>query len=242
MKQKILLITGWGCGIAVLDSFKRALQQQGHDVELIHIFNAFDEQILQHHVELAKQFDVIMGWSLGGQLATLLVDQIEKQDAGQKILMTLASNPCFVANDTWQTAMNQHTFQQFKQSFEQDDIATLKKFGYMICQGVKSTKPDFLTLQSLMQTQEINRLKDGLNLLEQLNVADILAQYQGLQYHVFAQDDILVNCKVMDKIQNLDAKFMQVECISGSHGFPIFKAEEISDKICQYLQQIKKTI
>lgn len=241
MQQRILLITGWGGGTKLLNPLKQALQQQGDQVELINIFNAFDEQILQQQVELAKQFDVIVGWSLGGQLAALLVDQIEQQYAARKVLITLASNPCFVANDSWQTAMAQLTFQQFKQSFELDAIATLKKFGYMVCQGVKSTKADFITLQSLIQPQQIQLLKQGLNLLEQLNVADILKNYQGEQYHLLAQQDALVSCKVIDNIQNLNAKFLDVDLIYGSHGFPLSHAAETSDKIFQYLKKIKQT-
>ena len=154
MKQRILLITGWGGGTNLLHSLQQALQQQGHQVELINIFNAFDQDVLQHKAEWARQFDVIIGWSLGGQLASLLVDEIEQHYAEQKILITIASNPCFVANDTWQTAMPQQTFQVFKQSFEQDAVATLKKFGYMVCQGVESSKKDFITLQSLIQPQK----------------------------------------------------------------------------------------
>ncbi|TCB49607.1 hydrolase [Acinetobacter sp. ANC 4779] len=241
MLQRILLITGWGGGIKLLDPLKQLLQGQGHQVELINIFNALDEQILQQQVDLAKQFDVIVGWSLGGQLATLLVNQLEKQYAQQKVLITLASNPCFVVNDSWQTAMDRLTFQQFKQSFEQDAIATLKKFGYMVCQGMKSTKSDFLLLQSLIQPQQIQLLKQGLNLLEQLNVADILKSYQGKQYHLFAQQDNLVSCKVVENLGNFHAKFLEVDLISGSHGFPIFNAEETNDKICQYLKKIKQT-
>lgn len=241
MQQRILLITGWGGGTQLLNPLKDALQQQGHQVELINIFNAFDEQILQQQVELAKQFDVIVGWSLGGQLAALLVDQIEQQYSERKVLITLASNPCFVANEEWQTAMAQATFQQFKHSFEQDAIATLKKFGYMVCQGVENTKADFITLQSLIQPQQIQLLKQGLNLLEQLNVADILKKYQGEQYHLFAQQDALVSCKVIDNLQNLNAKFLNVDLVSGSHGFPVFNAEETSEKICQYLKKIKQT-
>ena len=241
MQQRILLITGWGGGTQLLNPLKQAVQQQGHQVELINIFNAFDEQILQQQVELAKQFDVIVGWSLGGQLAALLVDQIEQQYAQRKILITLASNPCFVANDEWQTAMAQATFQQFKQSFEQDAIATLKKFGYMVCQGVENTKADFITLQSLIQPQQIQLLKQGLNLLEQLNVADILKKYQGEQYHLLARQDALVSCKVIGNLQNLNAKFLKVDLISGSHGFPVFHPEATSEKICQYLKKIEQT-
>ena len=241
LNQNILLITGWGGGTKLLHSLQQSLEQKGHTVELINIFNALDLEVLQQQIDKAKNFDVIMGWSLGGQLATLLVDGIEKRYAEQKVLITLASNPCFVANDEWQTAMDQATFQNFKQSFETDAIATLRKFGFMVCQGTASSKQDFVTLQSLIQPQNLDILKQGLNCLEQLNTVSILKNYTGHQYHLFAQQDYLVSYKVVKNFQKFNAKFLEVELISGSHGFPIFQFDSITDKICQYLQKIKQT-
>ena len=238
MNQRILLITGWGGGTKLLNSLQHALQHRNYDVELINIFNALDEEVLSQYVEKAKTVDVIIGWSLGGQLATLLVDQVGKKYSEKKILITLASNPCFVANSEWQIAMDQLTFQSFKQSFENDAILTLKKFGYMVCQGVETTKADFLTLQSLIQPQKIELLQAGLKLLENLNLVSILKNYSGYQYHLFAKQDYLVSYKVCENLQQLAAKFLQTELISGSHGFAVFKSEEITDKICQYLQKL----
>ena len=119
MTYKILLITGWGGGAELLKPLHEALEQKGHIVERLNIFNALYEDILQQQVERAVKFDVILGWSLGGQLATLLVHQIEKQYAEQKILITLASNPCFVAQESWSNAMPVETFQQFNFFFTQ---------------------------------------------------------------------------------------------------------------------------
>ena len=239
--QNILLITGWGGGTKLLASLKQALEAKGHTVELINIFNALDEHILQEQVEKAKDFDVIIGWSLGGQLATLLVDQISKQFQQQKTLITLASNPSFVQNEEWHTAMDQLTFQNFTQSFEHDAIATLRKFGFMVCQGTATNKQDFITLQGLIQPQNLDILKQGLNCLEQLNTVSILKKYIGHQYHLFAKQDFLVSYKVVENLQNFNAKFLAVELVSGSHGFPIFQFESITDKICQYLQKINQT-
>ncbi len=241
MQQRILLITGWGGGTKLLDPLMQALEQQGHQVELCNIFNALDKQVLQQKVQLACKFDVIAGWSLGGQLATVLADQVRKQHGLEKILITLASNPCFVANDTWLMAMDQPTFQQFKQSFEQDAVSTLKKFGYMVCQGTATTKADFITLQSLIQPQSIELLKQGLLCLEQLNNVDILRNYPGYQYHLFAKQDFLVSYKVQRNFQKFNAKFLETELISGSHGFPIFETELITGKICQFLKKIEQT-
>lgn len=226
LSKKILLITGWGGGAELLKPLHDALEQKGYLVERINIFNALDSEVLQQHVELAVKFDVIVGWSLGGQLATLLVNQIQQQYDEQKLLITLASNPCFVAQTNWTTAMPVETFIQFKQSFEQDAITTLKRFGLLVCQGTSSAKKDFLAMQKLIRPQVIALLRDGLQLLEQLNLVGLYENYQGRQLHVFAEHDALVPYQVVQNIQNLAAKNLTVVSIDdASHAFPCFMVE-----------------
>lgn len=235
-----MLITGWGGGTQLLQPLKQRLETENYTVKLINIFNILDADVLKKYVELAKNYDVLMGWSLGGQLATILADEISKQYQQHKVLITLGSNPCFVANENWQTAMDQPTFQAFKQSFKDDAISTLKKFGYMVCQGTAQTKQDFLTLQSLIQPQNLETLNPGLNCLEQLNNVSILKNYEGDQLHIFAKQDFLVSYKVSRNLQKLSAKFLDIELISGSHGFPLFNSQEAMCKISQYLNKIKQ--
>lgn len=62
---RVLLITGWGGGTGVLTPLQNSLQQLGHEVELLNIFNALDPDILQQQTDYALNFDVLMGWSLG---------------------------------------------------------------------------------------------------------------------------------------------------------------------------------
>ncbi|WP_038343247.1 alpha/beta fold hydrolase [Acinetobacter sp. A47] len=237
MTYKILLITGWGGGAELLKPLHEALQQKGHSVERINIFNALDDDILQQQVELAVKFDVIVGWSLGGQLATLLVDQIRKKYAEQKVLITLASNPCFVAQADWTTAMPVETFMQFKQSFEQDAISTLKRFGWLVCQGASSAKNDFVAMQKLIRPQPVALLRQGLQLLEQLNLVEMYKNCQGKQLHVFAEHDALVPYQVVQNIDHLAAKNLSVVSIKGaSHGFPCFMVEQTVQIIEDFIQ------
>lgn len=90
MNFSILLITGWGGGTQLLHPLQQALENHAHRVEVINIFDAFDAAVLQQNVALARDYDVIVGWSLGGQLAAVLVNEIEKKYAEHKILITLA--------------------------------------------------------------------------------------------------------------------------------------------------------
>ena len=237
MSKKILLITGWGGGAELLKPLHEALEQQGHSVERINIFNVLNDDVLQQHVELAVEYDVIIGWSLGGQLATILVNQIQQQYAEQKVLITLASNPCFVAQADWMTAMPVESFMQFKQSFEQDAITTLKRFGLLVCQGTSSAKKDFVAMQKLIRPQPIALLRDGLQLLEQLNLVEMYKNYQGKQLHVFAEYDSLVPYQVMQKTKDLASNNLSVVSVKGaSHGFPCFMVEQTVQIIEDFIQ------
>lgn len=237
MTYRILLITGWGGGAELLKPLHEALEQKGHSVERINIFNVLNGDVLQQHVELAVEYDVIIGWSLGGQLATILVNQIQQQYAEQKVLITLASNPCFVAQADWMTAMPVETFMQFKQSFEQDAITTLKRFGLLVCQGTSSAKKDFVAMQKLIRPQPIALLRDGLQLLEQLNLVEMYKNYQGKQLHVFAEYDALVPYQVMQKTKDLAANNSSIVSVEGaSHGFPCFMVEQTVQIIEDFIQ------
>lgn len=237
MTYRILLITGWGGGAELLKPLHEALEQKGHSVERINIFNVLNDDVLQQHVELAVEYDVIIGWSLGGQLATILVNQIQQQYAEQKLLITLASNPCFVAQADWMTAMPVETFMQFKQSFEQDAITTLKRFGLLVCQGASSAKKDFVAMQKLIRPQPIALLRDGLQLLEQLNLVEMYKNYQGKQLHVFAEYDSLVPYQVMQKTKDLAANNSSIVSVEGaSHGFPCFMVEQTVQIIKDFIQ------
>ena len=237
MTYRILLITGWGGGAELLKTLHEALEQKGHSVERINIFNVLNDDVLQQHVELAVEYDVIIGWSLGGQLATILVNQIQQQYAEQKVLITLASNPCFVAQADWMTAMPVESFMQFKQSFEQDAITTLRRFGLLVCQGASSAKKDFVAMQKLIRPQPIALLRDGLQLLEQLNLVEMYKNYQGKQLHVFAEYDALVPYQVMQKTKDLAANNSSIVSVEGaSHGFPCFMVEQTVQIIEDFIQ------
>ncbi len=233
--QKILLITGWGVGTHPLNEFQMALINQGFKVDLIDLFDALDTTCLARYVDLAEGYDVLMGWSLGGQLATLLAQGVFEKNGINKTLITITSNPCFVANDVWDVGMSISTFLNFQQSFEKAPLVTLKRFCYLVTQGGTKAKKDWQWLQTLINEKNKNQKTQGLDMLHHLNTVSILKNYQGQQYHLFTEGDGLVAYKVVENIKNLDAKFLKVETVSGSHGAIIFQAKDLSRKIAQYL-------
>lgn len=238
MPDKVLLITGWGVGTEVLTALQNQLYGAQVNVDLINIFDPEDPVELQRHLDLAEHYDVLMGWSLGGQLASVLADQLYKQTGQAKPLITLASNPCFVQQATWPNAMPQAEFATFQQSYLDQPEACIKRFCYLISQGGRQPKQDWLMLQSLQQPQDIALMQQGLISLGDLNTLSILQNYPGQQFHLLATQDHLVPLQIAQDLQYFPAKFLKIIKIDGSHAFPVVEVEQTCEQIVQICQQL----
>lgn len=235
LQNKILLITGWGVGIEPLESLKLHLQQESLDVQLINIFDVLTESF-QKQFNLLNDVDTVIGWSLGGQLAVYLVDSFYKSTGLTKTLITLASNPCFVANTNWQTAMPADVFSQFKASFLQNQQATLKRFYYLITQGSAQAKKDWLNMQNIANPPSYELLLQGLEMLEHLNLVDNLKNYSGPQLHLFAQQDGVIPCKIEENFAHIATEKMKYKVLNeATHAFPYLQVERTIEEICQFL-------
>ncbi len=235
LQNKILLITGWGVGIEPLESLKLHLQQKVFDVQLINIFDVLTSSF-QKQLNLLNDVDTVIGWSLGGQLAAYLVDSFYKSTGLTKTLITLASNPCFVANTNWQTAMPADVFSQFKASFLQNQQVTLKRFYYLITQGSAQAKKDWLNMQNIANPPPYELLLQGLEMLEHLNLVDNLKNYSGPQLHLFAEQDGVIPCKIEENFAHIATKKMKYKVLNeATHAFPYLQVERTIEEICQFL-------
>lgn len=235
LQNKILLITGWGVGVEPLQSLKLHLEKTGFETQLINIFNVLDSNF-QAQLDLVAEVDVVIGWSLGGQLATHLVDSFYKSTGLTKTLITLASNPCFVANTNWQTAMPADVFSQFKTSFLQNQQATLKRFYYLITQGSAQAKKDWLNMQNIANPPSYELLLQGLEMLEHLNLVDNLKKYSGPQLHLFAEQDGVIPCKIEENFAHITTEKMKYKVLNeATHAFPYLQVERTIEEICQFL-------
>lgn len=158
-----------------------------------------------------------------------------KQTGQTKTLITLASNPCFVANTSWHTAMPADVFSQFKASFLQNPQATLKRFYYLITLGSSQAKQDWLSVQNIANPPTNELLLDGLKMLEQLNLVDNLKNYSGRQFHLFAEQDNVIPCKIVENFKDIATENMGYKLLKdATHAFPYLQVERTIEEICQF--------
>lgn len=103
MRETLILLPGWGLDGAVLQPLADAL---GYELSvqvpaLPRLGSAATADWLDELDTRLPHDCWLAGWSLGGMLATALAARRGERCRG---LITLASNACFVASDSWPTA------------------------------------------------------------------------------------------------------------------------------------------
>lgn len=233
--KKAILITGWGVGTAVLTPLTQLLQDQ-INIKVIDVFDT--DQITTSLQAEFEQADVVMGWSLGGQLALYMADSLWKKKGIAKPILTFASNPCFVQQPTWQNAMAKIAFESFQHHVLNHQTSTLKQFYLNICKGEKQQKQAWRTLCQQANPILGEPLNKTLTLLETLNLVEILRQYPAYSHHVYAQDDTLVPSGVSESVNQLSSTISTIVLENASHSFPVFEPERAAKQIQQFLMHI----
>ncbi|MDQ7002906.1 MAG: alpha/beta fold hydrolase, partial [Ghiorsea sp.] len=90
--------------------------------------------IIQYHA--SQQPVVLVGWSLGGQLALALQQQLQHQLAG---LVLVSTTPCFRQQEDWQWGCDEEVWQKFTLAAEQQNPKLMQRFFQMMLHGDKLT-------------------------------------------------------------------------------------------------------
>lgn len=233
--MRILFINGWGGLIQSLQVLKNALEKQGHQVDVIDYVNVFDDHSKQQMMNMIQPYEVIAGWSLGGQIATILAHTFYQQYAETKILWTLFSNPCFIQRDGWETAQNPEQFEQFKQRFITQPDKTLQRFLLAMLNGDKDIYHQVAIYQQEYLQLHQTHLLLGLEILQQLDTVNILEQYTGTQIHFYAQHDHLAPIEIVQKLVNVQAQWAYFD----GHFDVYLQANAIAQ---QFTEMIKKSV
>ncbi len=166
---------------------------------------------------------VLLGWSLGGALA-LAFTQKYPEHCGA--LMTIASNPCFVARHDWPTGMAPADFAGFQQSLANNSRLTLKRFL-----GLQASSGDnerellrWLRLQSVAEDKDV--LMWGLEFLAQIDMREALSSSTLLAAHIYGSCDALVPAQIAPVVAALAPNHWSI-LIDGAAHLPFVSHAEL---------------
>jgi len=239
MRDRLILLPGWGLGVSPLEPLAAALQGLDEhlrvEIEPLPALTTSDPDEWLEELDAAVPQDAWLGgWSLGGMLASALAARRGERCCG---LLTLASNPSFVAHAQWPSAMAAETFDGFLAGCAADPRQTLKRFSLLCAQGCSDPRGLSRLLLAGAPSTSPEVLMAGLELLAQLDTRQALQSFRGPQLHLFAGLDALVPAEAAGELLVLlpDVEIGLIE--QAGHGFLLEDPHGVAGAIQAFLHE-----
>ncbi|WP_412461263.1 alpha/beta fold hydrolase [Pseudomonas sp. SC11] len=239
MRNRLILLPGWGLGTASLQPLAASLRAQDPrlHVELARLPELAEAsaQVWIDYLDRKLPTDVWLGgWSLGGMLASALAHKRGDHCCG---LLTLASNPSFVARPDWPHGMAEDTFGTFLDGCRSHPQVTLKRFRSLCSEGAQQPRTLLRQLGVGVPDTDPLYLANGLEVLAQLDTRPALEHYAGPQLHLYAGSDALVPADAAKALSELlpDVEVGLVE--DSSHAFLLEYPQELASGIKSFLHE-----
>lgn len=145
----------------------------------------------------------ILGWSLGGMIATAMVARFPKRF---RSLVTIACNPCFVSSACWPHATDPDVLANFIEGFTLQPKKTFTRFTQLQVKGDVKAKSTLTFLRGIHEFSEVEasdrQLEAWLFNLKLLNDIDNreclanLAELKVPMLNILGENDALVPCAI----------------------------------------------
>lgn len=187
----LVLLPGWGFDHRIWEGVRPLL---GEHTEVI----TLDDDVLAR----LPQRSILMGWSLGGMLATQIAIQQPHRVAG---LITVGSNLKWVADNDWPGA-SADNFAAFFENLAQNFEVTKQHFCGVVARGDGKEKQIARILREKLSTAPQENFLQGLRLLDSIDNRKGFAGLRMPGLHLFGEQDVMVPLSVEQAMRVLNKR------------------------------------
>lgn len=206
----LVLLHGWGLNAEVWHCISEELASHFtlHLVDLPGFgrsrgFGAMSlDEMARQVLDAAPQNAIWLGWSLGGLVASqIALSQPERV----KALVTVASSPCFSAQEAW-PGIKPDVLASFQQQLSEDFQRTVERFLALQTMGTETARQDARTLKQTVLSlpmPEVEVLNGGLEILKTVDLREPLVSLAMPHLRIYGYLDGLVPRKVVPLLDAL---------------------------------------
>lgn len=248
----VVFIHGWGLNSAVWQPIIEQLQDHiqittidlpGFGLNIEHAMSPYTlTNVVDELQAVIAQPSVIVGWSLGGLVATDIALRYPDKVKG---LVTVASSPCFVAKDEDENSSNfwagiqPNVLKMFHQQLAQDTKKTIDGFLKIQAMGSPHVRQDIKTIRDLIMQYDlptVATLDESLALLETVDLRAELSQISVPSLRIYGKLDSLVPKNAIEDIGALMPKSEEYVFDKASHAPFISHSDEFTHVLLQWLE------
>ncbi len=243
----LVLLHGWGLNAEVWQNIVPRLSAQ-YRLHLVDLpgygrsqgFSALSlEQMAQALLPRLPPRAVVLGWSLGGLVATqLALSEPERLRA----LITVASSPCFTARDDW-PGIAPLTLHNFQQQLSHDFQRTVERFLALQTMGTETARADARKLKDIVLSQpvpDVAVLNAGLTILSDDDLRDRLTAIRLPFLRIYGALDGLVPRRIAQQLDALLPMSPSVVMDKAAHAPFISHPDAFCQQIVYFISQLDR--
>lgn len=180
----------------------------------------------------------LVGWSLGGMLATVLANALEDHIAS---LTLIASNPKFTQSEDWQTAVPQKNLYAFIDNLQTNQQQVVSEFMHLQMRGAPqaaTSVEQVLALVAAGGAASLAGLHAGLTILDKADVREDYAQLTCPIHCLLGKRDALVPFALAKNLETLNAQTQTTLLERASHAPFISHAQETVQAMQSFWQRL----
>ena len=150
------------------------------------------DEYVEHVAQKITSPALLVGWSLGGLVSLRLAQRYPEKVSA---LFQVATNPKFVQDSDWPTAIEAGVFDQFALSLEKDRVKTIRRFLALQVRGTDSSMLTVRQLQAAIDERglpDIESLLAGLKILSETDLIEALQTLDCPVSWLLGEKDALV--------------------------------------------------
>lgn len=242
-QTELVLVHGWGSDRTVWRSAVPYLRRWAH-LTLIDLpgcgkapAGSYDlDAILEDLAVTVPCGVVIVGWSLGGMIATAFAERYPERVLA---LGTVACNAAFLSSEQWPSAMSTARFVSFQQKAGENSSKGLAYFDRLQCGTGAAARSNRALLAGVREHEaEAETLLASLHLLAGLDNRYALSSLSIPALHLFGAEDLLVPLAAAEAIAHLAPSHCTKIHPAGAHLLPLSDPGWVSDQIKELCEDV----
>lgn len=227
MKIDTVFIHGWAMNSAVWRSClqqlpdwinPRCIDLPGHG-ECVDVNAGTLDEYVEHVAQQITHPVLLVGWSLGG-LVSLRLAQCYPEKVS--VLFQVATNPKFVQDSVWPTAIEASVFDQFASSLEKDRVKTIRRFLALQVRGTDTSMQTVRELQAAIEERglpDIEALFAGLKILSDTDLIEALQALDCPVSWLLGEKDAMVPLELAQALKQMSID-IDIQILAGAGHAP----------------------
>ena len=235
-KRELVLIHGWGFGYHVWQRLLPYLEDHWH-VTLIELpgYSAQQATSMPQDIDyLAYQMiatipkdSVVLAWSLGGLLATRMVELCNQIAA----LVLLASSPCFINTGNWRHGIDEEDFDRLARDLHRDKEWTLRKFAGLVAIGDNHPKEIIAILLQNQIYPNMATLVASLSLLRRIDMRASFINLTCPTGMILGTNDVLIKRAIGPTMRKIGTDIHYIEIDNTGHAPFISRPKKVAESL-----------